>query len=322
MYTVVIDTLGSDKGPETIVQGACDALKAFPNLNLCLTGDESVINAALDKFGGDKNRVRIINAPDVITNYDHPVMAIKEKTNSSLVKALEELKNNDDCIGLINAGSTGALLVGSTVYLRKPELLRPALAAVLPAESGSFTCVVDTGANIDCTSDMLVQFAHLGSELMHDLYKIESPKIGLLSNGAEESKGNALVKETHQRLKTESGLNFVGNFEGTNCLSGGCDVLVCDGFAGNQVLKVSEGIARRLITDIVKIGKSTGNQEYLKLAGDLAAQYDFNSLGGGIVLGITKYVIKAHGAANEKSIFNTVKMLVNLAENKNVYLGE
>ncbi|MBR5645232.1 MAG: phosphate acyltransferase PlsX [Treponema sp.] len=319
MYTVVIDTLGSDKGPETIVQGACEALKEFPKLKVCLTGEQKTIEAAVEKFGGDRERVRIIDAPDVITNYDHPVMAIKEKTNSSLVKGLEELKNNEECIGLVNAGSTGALLVGSTLYLKKPEMMRPALAAILPAEKGNFTCVVDTGANIDCTSDILVQFAHLGSQLMHDLYKIENPRVGLLSNGAEESKGNALVKETHQLLKKEEGINFAGNFEGTNCLSGDCDVLVCDGFAGNQVLKVSEGMARRLIGDIVKIGKTTGNKEALKIAEQLISVYDFNSLGGGIVLGITKYVIKAHGAANEKSILNTVRMLVNLAENKDIY---
>ena len=145
------------------------------------------------------------------------------------------------------------------------------------------------------------------------------PRVGLLSNGAEESKGNALVKETHQLLKADKELNFVGNLEGTNSLSGDCDVLVCDGFAGNQVLKVSEGIARRLITDIVKLGKKTGNQQYLELAGQLAAMYDFNSLGGGLVLGVSKLVIKAHGAANEMSIFNTTKMLLNLAENKSVY---
>lgn len=320
MFTVVIDTLGSDKGPEMIVTGAHKALEQFPNLKLCLTGDENVISAKMAELGTDTSRVKIINAPECITNYDHPVMALKQKTNSSLVKALEEVRDNDDVVGMINAGSTGALLVGSMMYLRKAELSRPALAAVLPAEKGGFVCVVDTGANIDCTSDMLVQFAHLGSELMHDMYKIENPRIGLLSNGAEESKGNALVKETHKLLKEDKELNFVGNMEGSNSLSGDCDVLVCDGFAGNQVLKVSEGIARRLITDIVKIGKKTGNQQYMELAGQLAAMYDFNSLGGGLVLGVSKLVIKAHGAANENSIINTTKMLLNLAENKSMYV--
>ncbi len=318
-FLVIIDTLGSDAGPEMVVKGASLALKEFDNLKLCLTGDEELISKCLKDNQADKARVKIIHAPDVISNYDHPVMAIREKTDSSLVKALEELKNNDEACGLINAGSTGALLVGSMFYLSSGEVVRPCLAAVLPGENGKFTCLVDTGANVDCTSDMLVKFAHLGSELMHDLYKIDSPKIGLLSNGAEETKGNSLVKETHKLLKEEKSLNFVGNFEGTNALSGECDVLVCDGFSGNQVLKVSEGIARRLITDIVKKGKKEGNQEYLKLAQELAAQYDFNSLGGGIILGVTKTVIKAHGACNEMSIVNTVRMLLNLAENKSVY---
>lgn len=318
-FLVVIDTLGSDKGPEMVVTGAALALKEFNNLKVCLTGDESQIKKILEEKGADLSRVKIINAPDAITNYDHPVMAIREKTNSSLVKALEELKNNEEAVALINAGSTGALLVGSMMFLNDGQIQRPALAAILPSENGGFTCVVDTGANIDCTSDMLVQFAKYGSRLMHDLYKIDSPRVGLLSNGAEETKGNALVKETHQLLKAEKDLNFAGNIEGTNALSGDCDVLVCDGFAGNQVLKVSEGIARRLITDIVKKGKKEGNQEYLKLAQELMAMYDFNSLGGAIVLGVSKTVIKAHGAANEMSIVNTVRMALNLAENKSVY---
>ena len=318
-FLVVIDTLGSDKGPQMVVKGACLALKEFENLKICLTGDSELINKTLEELGADKSRVKVIHAPDVISNYDHPVMAIREKTESSLVKALEELRDNEEACGMINAGSTGALLVGSMLYLGGGEVVRPCLAAVLPAGNGNFTCIVDTGANVDCTSDMLVKFAHYGSDLMKNLYKLESPKVGLLSNGAEETKGNALVKETHKLLKEEKDLNFVGNLEGTNALSGECDVLVCDGFAGNQVLKVSEGIARRLITDIVKLGKKSGNESYLKLAQDLAAMYDFNSLGGGIILGITKTVIKAHGAANEMSIFNTVRMLLNLAENKSVY---
>ena len=319
MFTVVIDTLGSDKGPEMIVTGAVKALEQFSNLKVCLTGDENLISQKLKELNADLSRVKIINAPDCITNYDHPVMAIKQKTNSSLVKALEEVRDNDEVIGMVNAGSTGALLVGSMMYLHKADLARPALAAILPADKGGFVCLVDTGANTDCTSDMLLQFAHLGSELMHDMYKIENPKVGLLSNGAEESKGNNLVKETHKLLKEEKDLNFVGNMEGSNALSGDCDVLVCDGFAGNQVLKVSEGIARRIITDIVKLGKKTGNQQYFELANQLAAMYDFNSLGGGLVLGVSKLVIKAHGAANENSIINTTKMLLNLAENRTIF---
>ncbi len=318
---VVVDTQGSDKGPEMMVRGACQALSENAGLMVCLVGDQAVIEAALAENGAPMDRVRIIHAPDTITNYDHPVQAIQRKPESSLVKALTELRDNPSCAGLINAGSTGALLVGSMMFLTKPgERTRPALAAVLPAENGGFTAVVDTGANIDCLPSMLVQFAHQGTQLMRDMYKIESPRVGLLSNGAEESKGNKLVKETHQLLKAEEGINFVGNIEGTNALSGDCDVLVCDGFAGNMVLKTSEGMARRLITDIVKHAKRSGRMEFMEIVNHLMALYDFNSLGGGIVLGVSKPVIKAHGAANEASIRNTIKMLVNMAENRKVYV--
>ena len=142
----------------------------------------------------------------------------------------------------------GALIAGALRYVPAKPLRRPALAAILPAAKGGFTCLVDTGANIDCTAAMLVDFAHMGSDLMQQCYGIEKPRIGLLSNGAEETKGNKLVKETHALLKADEGLNFVGNIEGTNALSGDCDVLVADGFAGNQVLKVTEGTAKRIIT--------------------------------------------------------------------------
>ena len=319
--TVVIDIMGSDRGPETIVKGACQALLDSEDLDVCLVGDKAAIEKAVEENKASKDRIRVVPTTEVITNFDHPVMALQSKKDSSLVKALTILRDEETCVGLVNAGSTGALLVGSMMFLSKPgERVRPALAAVLPAEKGGFVCLVDTGANIDCLPSMLVQFAHQGSDFMKDMYRIESPKVGLLSNGAEETKGNKLVKETHQMLKEDKSINFVGNIEGTNALSGDCDVLVCDGFAGNQVLKNSEGIARRIITDIVKYSRQTGKPEFMALVQHLMATYDFNSLGGGIVLGIDKPVIKAHGAANESSIRNTVKMLVNLAHNKNIYV--
>jgi glycerol-3-phosphate acyltransferase PlsX len=154
---------------------------------------------------------------------------------------------------------------------------------------------------------------------MRATYKIDAPKVGLLSNGKEESKGNKVVKEAHALLAAEEGINFIGNIEGTNALSGECDVLVCDGFAGNQVLKVTEGTARRIITDIVKLAKKTGKQEYMTIVGYLMELYDFNSLGGGIILGAAKPVVKAHGASNEKSIMNVTDMVLNMVENKEVF---
>ena len=321
-YKIAIDTLGSDKGPETIVQGALMALAENPELSVALFGDEQIIRAYLATAEHDPERIEIVHAPDAITNYDNPMEAIFKKPDSSLVKALQALAARDDLLGLINAGSTGALIAGALRFVPAKPLRRPALAAILPAAKGGFTCLVDTGANIDCTAAMLVEFAHMGSDLMKQCYGIENPRVGLLSNGAEETKGNKLVKETHALLKADDALNFVGNIEGTNALSGDCDVLVADGFAGNQVLKNSEGIAKRIITDIVVYAKKTQNPEIMKLVGYLMGIYDFNSLGGAQLLGVGKPIIKAHGAANADSIKNTSAIMLNVARNKAMFDGK
>lgn len=321
-YKIAIDVMGSDNGPALLVEGAVKALSLHDDLAIALFGDAAVIKSTLEHLDYDKTRVEIIHAADVVTNYDNPMEAIFYKRESSLVKALEALGTRDDLVGLINAGSTGALLAGSLRYVPAKELKRPALAAILPAEVGGFTCLVDTGANIDCTAEQLVEFAHMGSDFMKSTYHIESPRIGLLSNGVEETKGNKLVKATHALLKAEKDLNFVGNIEGNRALSGDCDVLVAEGFAGNQVFKNSEGIARRIITDIVKYAKKTGNPEIMKLVGHLMSIYDFNSLGGGIILGVGKPIIKARGSANADSITNTAAMLLNMVKNQDLFYGK
>ena len=317
-YTVVLDTEGSDKGPAMVAEGAALSLEKYPELKLVLVGNESALRAEMEKRGADADRLSYINATEVITNYDNPSVALFTKRDSSLVKALEAVSTNDEYVGMVNAGSTGALLAGSLRYLATPDMKRPALAAVLPAESGGFTALVDTGATIDCTPAQLVHFAHLGKEFIKTLYGVENPRIGILSNGKEEGKGNKLVKEAYQLLKAERELNFVGNIEGTNALSGDCDVLVCDGFAGNQILKCTEGIARRIIKDIVVFSKKTGDESVMRVVGHLMKLYDFNSLGGGVVLGVRKPVVKAHGAANEQSIVSTVGIVLNLAKNKKI----
>lgn len=318
-YKIAIDVMGSDKGAEMMVRGALMALEKHPALSVCLVGDEAVVREELEKHEYDPERVEIIHATEVINNYDSPATALFTKTDSSLVKALSAASERDDIVGLINAGSTGALIAGAMRYLSTEERVRPALAAVLPASCGGFTCLVDTGATIDCGANTLLHFARLGTAFMKRLYGIEAPRVGLLSNGAEPTKGNKVVKEAHLLLKDAEDINFVGNIEGTGALSGDCDVLVCDGFAGNQVLKVTEGIAKRIITDIVKYAKKTGEENVMRLVGHLMATYDFNSLGGGIILGVRKPVIKAHGAANETSIVSTAGMLLNLAANKEVF---
>ena len=319
IYRIAVDTMGSDKGPEIIVEGVVKALGKHPDLRVVLFGDGEILTGKLAELNCPPEKVEVVHTTEVITNYDHPMEAIFRKTDSSLVRALTALAERDDLVGLINASSTGALLAGSLRYVPAKNLTRPALAAILPAEAGGFTCLVDAGANIDCIPSQLVAFAHMGSAFMKEYYGIESPRVGLLSNGAEETKGNKLVKETHALLKAEDGIRFVGNIEGTNALSGDCDVLVADGFAGNQVLKNSEGIAKRIMTDIVRYAKATNNPEMMKLVSHLMQLYDFNSLGGGIILGIGKPIIKAHGSANSESIVSVLSMLLNMAKNNDLY---
>ncbi len=319
VFKIAIDTKGADKGADEIVKGAALALEKDTRLHILLVGDGEYLSSQVASLNMPNHRVEILCAPDEVTNYDNPADAVFKKTESSMMRSLAALSEREELIGMITAGNTGALIAGALRYLSGKERVRPCLAAVLPAADGSFTCLVDTGATIDCTPSMLLHFARLGSALMRDMYGIEAPRVGLLSNGAEPTKGNKLVKEAHVLLADAEGINFVGNIEGNNALSGSCDVLVCDGFAGNQVLKVSEGMAMRMMTDIAKYAKRTGSEEIMKLFGHLMSVYDFSSLGGGIILGCEKPVIKIRGSAGADAVVSTAGMLLNMAENRAVF---
>ena len=315
-YSIVIDTLGSDKGPEAIIEGAKNVIEEFENINITLVGDQELIKSK----GLPEDRIKIIHAPETVTNYDNPVEAFYKKANVSVFKAVEECAKDENAIGIIAAGNTGALLVGVLRYLLDEKRTRPCLAAILPNMAKGFTCLVDTGASIDCGPTQLIEFAHLGSDFMKKLYKIENPRVGLLSNGSEPTKGNHLVKETNPLLAKEEGINFIGNVEGNKALSGMCDVLVAEGFAGNQVLKNTEGTAIALITEIMRFGKKTGQEEVAQqIAGYLMKTYDFESLGAGIMLGARKYVLKCRGSSGPAAIRSACKILINIMENKTFY---
>ena len=315
MRKIVLDLLGSDKGPEEILKGAKAALEEFGDLHLILVGPEDLIkNAELPL-----DRVEIIPANSTVTNLDNSVEAFYKSNDVSIFKALEATANTD-AIGMINAGNTGAMLVGCIKYLLDEKRTRPCLSAILPTTTKSFTCLVDTGASIDCGPHQLVEFAHLGSAFMKKMYGMENPRVGLLSNGSEPTKGNKLVKETHKLLAEDSTINFVGNVEGNNALNGLCDVLVAEGFAGNQVLKNSEGMAMNLIKEIVMFGKKTGKEaQAMEIVGYLMQRFDFESLGAGIVLGTRKPVMKCRGSSGAAAIKNAIKMMINLAEDRSLY---
>ena len=313
-YKIVVDALGSDKGPEAIILGVSLALKEHQDLSITLVGPEELINEKIKELEIDASRLKIINATETITNYENPYAGIMSKPNASLVLAMKEVgKVEENYAGMITAGSSGAILMGSFRFLADENKTRPCMAALLPNGKASYTCIVDTGATIDCTSSQLHSFAHLGSDLMKKMYGIENPKVGLLSNGAEPTKGNHLVKETFPILNEDKELNFVGNIEGNNALSGDCDVLVCDGFAGNQVLKNTEGMAKRLITDIVMYSKKKNRPEFMEVAQFLMKSYDISALGGGMVLGTRKLIIKARGNSDERAIVNISQMVINYA---------
>ena len=316
---ILIDTRGGDNGASVMIKGAAEALAKFEDLAFVLVGDEATIREECERASLSSERVEIVGANGEITNFDNPAEALFHKSDSSMLVGLQMLASRDDIFGMITAGNTGVLLTGAMRYVSGKERVRPALAAVLPSSDGSFTCLVDTGATIDCTPQMLHHFALLGSDFMKMTYGIESPRIGLLSNGSEPTKGNKLVKETHPLLANDEKLNFVGNVEGNIALSGVCDVLVCDGFSGNQVLKVTEGTATRIITDIMKYAYRENLDEVKKLGAHLMGVYDLGSLGGGVILGVAKPIIKTRGNAKEGAIVGTSEMLLNMARHEAVF---
>ena len=317
MKRIVIDTLGSDQGPKAVLEGVKAVLSEVEDIHITIVGDPELVK----EFELPEGKYDVIEAHETVTNYDNPVQAFYKAEKVSIFLALKEASENDDVIGVISSGSTGAVMVGTLKYLLDEKRTRPALAAILPTiEKGTFTCLVDTGASVDCGPHQLVEFAHLGTNFMRQLYKIESPRVGLLSNGAEPTKGNKLVKETHKLLEVEEGINFVGNIEGSKALNHLCDVLVCDGFAGNQVLKVTEGIAVNLITEMMKYGYKVGKDDTAKeFAGHIMKTYDFESNGAGIMLGAKKLVLKCRGSSGPKAIKTACHILINLANNKTIY---
>lgn len=313
-YTIIIDTFGSDKGEENVILGASMLLKEYEDIRITLVGNEQLIKSTI----ADLSRVKIIPCSTTVNNNDNPVDCLLDKPNASIFLALKELKEDDSAIGLISSGNTGAILVGSIKYLKVDDI-RPCLAAVLPNGNETFTCLVDVGSTVDCSSKQLVQFAKLGSNFVKDLYKIKSPRVGLLSIGNEKQKGNKLVKETYPLLEEDPSINFIGNVEGNDALSGVCDVLVGDGFALNQVLKVTEGTVNKLIKDIYLYGKNNDFKESEVIINHLLEKYDIPNLGGGILLGTSKTVIKCRGNSNEYAVVNSGKMLINLKNKNNLY---
>ncbi len=314
---VVVDAFGGDNAPKEIVEGALIALKENKEITVVLCGDENKIKEIL---GNRTERVEIVHASEVITNDDAPAMAIRQKKDSSLVKAFDLLKNDESVIGLVSAGSTGAILSGAIMKIgRIKGISRPALAPILPTKKGTDVIIIDSGANVDCKPIHLLHFAIMGSAYYSIVESMENPRVALLNNGSEEHKGNELVKETYPLMKNLP-VNFIGNCEGKEVMSGDVEVIVTDGFAGNVLLKGVEGTA----SAILSVLKSEIKSHAMSMIGALfmrktfkaiKTKLDANKHGGAPFLGCKKLVVKNHGSCGRDNICASIMQVVKLYQN-------
>lgn len=318
---VYIDVMGGDR-PAEIIQGAVSAAKEHADITIVLAGSRELISDALSGAGIPDN-IETEYTSEVITNDDSPTMAIKTKKDSSLVRVFDMLAKDDEALGVISAGSTGAVLTGATLLIGRMEgIYRPTLISHLPTMDGGSVCITDCGANMDSHPEWLVQFAVMGSAYMRAMTGKEEPRVALLNVGTEDHKGNTLLRETYPLLKS-SDLNFVGNMEARDTLTGKYDVVVCDGYDGNVLLKGSEGAAKMVMKALknaimsslsAKIGYLFMKKAFSKLRRDM----DYNNYGGGVFLGTKKPVIKAHGSSNAAAIKQCVNQLISIRRG-NVY---
>lgn len=317
---IVVDVFGGDNAPIEIVKGAIEAINSQNGFDLVLVGKKEEVNSLLGKESYDKSRVEVVDASDVITNDDIPSSAILQKKESSLVKALEYLNSDKEAKGFVSAGSTGAVLTGAVLLLKRIRgINRPALSPVLPTVNGKNVLLIDCGANVEPKPNNLVQFAIMGSAFMKSVMGLDNPRIGLLSNGTEDKKGSALNKEAFPLLK-EADINFVGNVEARELLSGNIDVMVSDGYSGNICLKGCEGTALSMFS-IIKDGIMKGGLRaklgYLLLKPvlkDVKKRMDYNDNGGAVLLGLEKVVIKSHGSSKAKAIKNSILQAKDMIE--------
>ena len=309
MIKIMVDLLGADNDENLLFNGVIEALNRYDDLIVYACVDE---NLDTTKYKYDKDRLVIINAKGNISNYDTPTKAFFAKDDSSLVKGLNIYKNDDSINGFISCGPTGIILVSAVLILGRINKIRPALAPLLYAGDHQF-CIVDCGANSDTRVQEFSLFAKMGTAFMN-VMGVDNPRVYLLSNGVEESKGSDIVKEAYLELKDEPSINFCGNIEANKVLEGDADVVVCDGFSGNILLKSIEGSTRVLGLDVIAQAKkyNIDDETITKLVNSLKYKYDYNTQGGAILLGVNKLVIKAHGAATDETIYNTIIQAYNL----------
>lgn len=320
MITIAVDAMGGDNAPAEIIKGAVLAVQEKNNIKVVLTGEEEVIRKALAEYNYDKGRIDVVHAPEVITNCEAPVMAIRRKKNSSIVVALNMVKNQE-ADAFVSAGSTGAVLAGGQLIVgRINGVERPPLAPLIPTMNG-VSLLVDCGANVDARSSHLVQFAKMGSIYMENVIGIKNPRVAIVNIGAEEEKGNLLVKETFPLLKNCNDINFIGSIEAREIPNGGADVIVCEAFVGNVILKLYEGLGTALVkkikTGLMSTLRSKIGALLVKPAlKETLKDFDASKYGGAPLLGLNGLVVKTHGNAKSIEVRNSILQCVTFTEQR------
>lgn len=313
---IIVDAFGGDNAPLEIIKGCALAVEEF-GVNIILTGSESIIRKTCEDNKISLSNIEIVNCSEVITMDDSANAVIKTKKDSSMAVGFR-LLNEGKGDAFISAGNSGALCMGATLAVKRIKgIKRPAFSPMLPAEKGFFM-LLDGGANLECRTEMLYQFALMGSIYMERVMKVNNPRVGLANVGAEDHKGTELYKETYKMLK-ESNLNFIGNVEGRDLSKGVCDVVVCDGFTGNMILKTYEGVAITLMKEMKHMFADSTRGKLaamliMKDLKELKERFNYNNFGGAPILGASKPVFKAHGDSKAVTIRNSIKRSMNYVE--------
>ena len=317
MVRIVVDTLGSDAGPAALVCGAVSAMKELPDLSIAFTGDSSIISELLQHSEIPSDRYEIIHAPDAVSGEDRPIDAIRLKKESSMMKAVNLLRERSDIDGMVSAGATGCLVGAATMRIGRIEnIRRPAFCPILPTMDGGIVGISDSGANVECSPEMLLQFAIMASSYLEGVYHIKSPRVALLNVGTESEKGDDMHREAYMLLSKEKGINFVGNMESRDLLSGKYDLVVCDGFSGKVLIKATEGTALELLKKLKKdiysrLIYKMGALLMKKMFDDEKKFMDYQNYGGSVLLGCEKIIVKGHGSAKDYSIKQSVYQAYN-----------